>query len=119
MRARARQFVGARRELGKGDRIAMSNQGAEAARLAEEKARLDGTEEPDLKQLAEAEVEAEKALKEMERQGGGDSTLSKYFREMAGHRVLTPQEEIEAAQEVERLEIAYWEALFSYAPAFE
>jgi RNA polymerase primary sigma factor len=97
----------------------MANQGAEAARLAEEKARLDGTDEPDLKQLAEAEVEAEKALKEMERQGGGDSTLSKYFREMAYHRVLTPQEEIEAAQEVERLEIAYWEALFSYAPAFE
>jgi RNA polymerase primary sigma factor len=93
---------------------------AEAARrMSEDKARLDGTEEPDLKQLAEAEAEAEKALKEMERQGGGDSTLSKYFREMANHRVLTPQEEIEAAQEVERLEIAYWEALFSYAPAFE
>ncbi len=84
-----------------------------------DKSRLDGTEEPDVKQLAEAEAEAEKALKEMERQGGGDSTLSKYFREMAHHRVLTPQEEIEAAQEVERLEIGYWEALFSYPPAFE
>lgn len=75
--------------------------------------------EPSKKQLAEAQAEAEKALKEMERQGGGDSTLSKYFREMANHRVLTPQEEIEAAQEVERLEIGYWEALFSYPPAFE
>jgi RNA polymerase primary sigma factor len=83
------------------------------------KSRIDGTAEPDKKQLAEAEAEAKKALKEFERQGGGDSTLSKYFREMAHHRVLTPQEEIEAAQEVERLEIGYWEALFAYPPAFE
>ncbi|MGF1467796.1 MAG: RNA polymerase sigma factor RpoD/SigA [Sandaracinaceae bacterium] len=82
-------------------------------------ARADGSVEPNKKQLAEAQAEAEKALKEMERQGGGDSTLSKYFREMAHHRVLTPQEEVEAAQEVERLEIGYWQALFSYAPAYE
>ncbi len=81
--------------------------------------RLDGTSEPDKKELADAAAEARKALKEFERQGGGDSTLSKYFREMAHHRVLTPQEEIEAAQEVERLEIGYWERLFAYAPAFE
>lgn len=77
------------------------------------------SEEPSQEQLAEAQAEAEKALKEMERQGGGDSTLSRYFREMAGHRVLTPQEEVEAAKEVERLEIAYWEALLAYPPAFE
>ncbi|MCZ7678547.1 MAG: hypothetical protein M5U28_07140 [Sandaracinaceae bacterium] len=73
----------------------MANEAAEAVHNGSllDKSRLDGTEEPDIKQLAEAEAEAEKALKEMERQGGGDSTLSKYFREMAGHRVLTPQEE--------------------------
>ena len=76
-------------------------------------------DEPNPEQLAEAQAEAEKALKEMERQGGGDSTLSRYFREMASHRVLTPQEEIEAAKEVERLEIGYWEALLSYPPALE
>jgi RNA polymerase primary sigma factor len=75
--------------------------------------------EPSMEALAEAQAEAEKALKEMERQGGGDSTLSRYFREMAGHRVLTPQEEIEAAKEVERLEIGYWEALFSMPAAIE
>jgi len=91
----------------------MAAEKAEAAREPEEPNEdaevtidLDDTEEPDGKQLAEAQAEAEKALREMERQGGGDSTLSKYFREMASHRVLTPQEEIEAAQEVERLEIA-------------
>ncbi|MCA9535073.1 MAG: sigma-70 family RNA polymerase sigma factor [Myxococcales bacterium] len=85
----------------------------------ESKTRIDGTPDPDSFQLKEAEEEARKALKEFERQGGGDSTLSKYFREMAHHRVLTPQEEITAAQEVERLEIAYWEVLFSYPSAFE
>jgi RNA polymerase primary sigma factor len=70
-------------------------------------------------QLERARTDAEKALKELERQGAGDSTLSRYFREMASHRVLTPQEEIEAAQLVERLEIEYWVALFSYVPCYE
>jgi RNA polymerase primary sigma factor len=77
----------------------------------------DGRVEPSGKQLAVAEKEARKALKAFERGGSGDSTLSRYFREMAGHRVLTPQEEIEAARDVERREIAYWEALFAYPPA--
>ncbi len=75
--------------------------------------------EPTREQLAKAEAEAQKALRELERQGAGDSTLSRYFREMAHHRVLTPQQEVEAAKEVERLEIAYWQALFAYPPAFE
>jgi RNA polymerase primary sigma factor len=75
--------------------------------------------EPSKEQLEKARTEAEKALKELERQGAGDSTLSRYFREMANHRVLTPQEEIEAAKEVERLEIGYWETLFTYIPCFE
>ncbi len=63
----------------------MANEAAQAVQKgsAPDKRRLDGTQEPDTKQLVEAEAEAEKALKEMERQGGGDSTLSRYFREMA------------------------------------
>ena len=76
-------------------------------------------DEPTSEQLAEAGAEAEKALKELERQGGGDSTLSRYFREMASHRVLTPQEEVEAAKKVERLEINYWKALLSYTAVLE
>jgi RNA polymerase primary sigma factor len=75
--------------------------------------------EPSKEQLEKARVDSEKALKEFERQGAGDSTLTRYFREMIGHRVLTPQEEIEAAKEVERLEIAYWEALLGYPSCFE
>jgi len=75
--------------------------------------------EPSPLQLEKAKKEAEKALKDLERQGGGDSTLSRYFREMACHRVLTPAEEVEAAQKVERLEIGFWEALFAYPACFE
>jgi RNA polymerase primary sigma factor len=67
----------------------------------------------------DTDAETETVLKALRTEAGGDSTLSKYFREMAQHRVLTPQEEVAAAQEVERLEIGYWEALFSYSPAYE
>ena len=76
-------------------------------------------EEPTGAQLAEAQREMERALKDMKNKSSGDSTLSRYFREMANHPVLTPQQEVEAAKEVERLEIGYWKALFSYAPACE
>jgi RNA polymerase primary sigma factor len=71
------------------------------------------------KAVLKKKKDAEKALKELERQGAGDSTLSRYFREMASHRVLTPQEEIDAARKVEELEIGYWKALFSYPACFE
>lgn len=81
--------------------------------------KFDGEEEPKKEQLEKARKEAEKALKELERQGAGDSTLSRYFREMAHHRVLSPAEEIEAARKVEEFEIGYWVALFSYPSCFE
>jgi RNA polymerase primary sigma factor len=58
-------------------------------------------------------------LKALGREASSDSTLSKYFREMAQHAVLTPEEEVTIAQEVERLEIGFWEALFAYPPALE
>jgi RNA polymerase primary sigma factor len=67
----------------------------------------------------DTDSDTETVLKALRNEATGDSTLSKYFREMAQHRVLTPQEEVAAAQEVERLEIAYWEALFAYSPAYE
>lgn len=68
---------------------------------------------------AGSKVQPDKVLKALRRESAGDSTLSRYFTEMAQHRVLSPQEEVEAAQEVQRLEIAYWGALLSYMPAFE
>ncbi len=83
------------------------------------KAGAGSVEEPTKQEVGEAANDAEKTIKEMTRQGGGDSTLSHYFREMASHRVLQPSEEIGAAKEVERLEIDYWRVLFSYTPALE
>jgi RNA polymerase primary sigma factor len=66
-----------------------------------------------------AQNDTDPLLRALGRESSGDSTLSKYFREMARHRVLTPQEEVEAAKDVERLEIAFWGALLSYPPAYE
>jgi len=74
--------------------------------------------EPSVKELKKAATEASKAVKSFERSGSGDSTLSRYFREMAGHQVLSPQQEVDAARDVEQKEIAYWEALFAYPAAF-
>jgi RNA polymerase primary sigma factor len=49
----------------------------------------------------------------------GDSTLSRYFREMATHQVMGPEEELQAAQRVEEAEIDHWTALLSYLPLSE
>ena len=38
-------------------------------------------------------------------EGGGDSMLARYFREMATHPVMGPEEELETAVEVERAEV--------------
>jgi RNA polymerase primary sigma factor len=48
--------------------------------------------------------------------GGGDSMLSRYFREMATHHVMGPQEELQTAIEVEQGEIDHWVAIFSCLP---
>lgn len=68
---------------------------------------------------AGSKAQPDKVLKALRRESAGDSTLSRYFTEMAQHRVLSPQEEVEAAQEVQRLEVGYWVALLAYMPAFE
>jgi RNA polymerase primary sigma factor len=52
-------------------------------------------------------------------EGGGDSVLARYFREMAAHPVMGPEDEIRAAQAVERAELEYWNAIFAYVPAAE
>ena len=76
-------------------------------------------EEPTSEQLAEAGAEAEKALKELERQGSSDSTLSRYFREMATHSVMGQEEELGTAVEVERAEVEHWCAILAFLPAAE
>jgi RNA polymerase primary sigma factor len=49
----------------------------------------------------------------------GDSTLSRYFREMATHQVMGPDEELRAAQGVEEAETDHWAALLAYLPLAE
>ncbi len=83
----------------------------------------------ELLESAEFELPDETALSSMEEErvsdaraeekATGDTMLSRYFRDMATHRVLRPDEEVEAAKRVEELERKYWTALFAYAPAFE
>jgi RNA polymerase primary sigma factor len=48
---------------------------------------------------------------------GGDSVLSRYFREMATHQVMGAEEELQAAERVEATEVAMWQALLGYMPA--
>ncbi|HEX3596345.1 MAG TPA: sigma-70 family RNA polymerase sigma factor [Polyangiaceae bacterium] len=49
----------------------------------------------------------------------GDSTLSRYFREMATHQVMGPDEELQAAQRVEEAEVDHWAAILAYLPLAE
>ncbi|HEX2881962.1 MAG TPA: hypothetical protein VHO25_20730, partial [Polyangiaceae bacterium] len=49
----------------------------------------------------------------------GDTMLSRYFREMASHQVMGPDEELETAQAVEQAEVAVWVALLAYLPVAE
>lgn len=60
----------------------------------------------------------ERELKDIE-EGGGDSMLARYFRDMALHPVMGPDEELDTARLVERTEIDHWVALLSYLPAAE
>jgi hypothetical protein len=48
-----------------------------------------------------------------------DSMLSRYFRDMATHQVMGPDEELTAAQAVEQAEIHHWAALLGYVPTAE
>jgi RNA polymerase primary sigma factor len=45
-----------------------------------------------------------------------DSMLSRYFRDMATHQVMGPDEELQTAQAVEKTEVEHWVALLSYPP---
>jgi RNA polymerase primary sigma factor len=51
--------------------------------------------------------------------GGGDSMLARYFREMATHNVMGQAEELQRAVEVEQAEIDHWVAILSYVPCAE
>jgi RNA polymerase primary sigma factor len=54
--------------------------------------------------------------KEIE-EGGGDSMLARYFREMATHPVMGPEEELQTAVDVEKAEVDHWAAILAYHAA--
>ncbi len=73
-------------------------------------------------QLAElqrpAPANREPGPKEVE-EGGGDSMLGRYFRDMAIHPVMAQDEELSTAREVEQTEIALWVAMLASTVAAE
>jgi RNA polymerase primary sigma factor len=86
---------------------------------ADELAESAEVELPDEATLAALESKAESSSARAEDKASGDTMLSRYFRDMATHRVLRPEEEVEAAKAVEDLERKYWVALFAYPAALE
>ena len=52
-------------------------------------------------------------------EGGGDTMLARYFREMATHPVMGQEEELGTAVDVESAEVEHWCAILSYLPAAE
>ncbi|MGH7437755.1 MAG: sigma-70 family RNA polymerase sigma factor, partial [Polyangiaceae bacterium] len=50
-------------------------------------------------------------------EGGGDSMLARYFREMATHSVMGAEEELETAVGVENAEVTHWAAILAFYPA--
>jgi RNA polymerase primary sigma factor len=82
-------------------------------------------------EMTEVEVEAEPlstSLMPSEREpaatkgveeGSGDSTLARYFRDMALHEVMGPDEELKTAIEVENSEVEHWSAMLSFLPSVE
>lgn len=52
-------------------------------------------------------------------ESAGDSMLSRYFRDMASHQVMGPDEELDAAQKVELAEVDHWVAMLSFVPVAE
>jgi RNA polymerase primary sigma factor len=65
-----------------------------------------------------APANRETEMKDVE-EGGGDSMLARYFRDMAVHPVMGQDEELATAREVEQTEIALWVAMLGHLPAAE
>jgi RNA polymerase primary sigma factor len=73
----------------------------------------------DVETAEDAEEERPPVKERAMEEGSGDSMLARYFREMATHVVMGPEEELETAVEVEVAEVSHWVAIFSYLPAAE
>jgi RNA polymerase primary sigma factor len=79
-------------------------------------------EEFDFEDVPDVEAEDEPrppTAKTKAEEGGGDSMLARYFREMATHPVMGPEEELGTAVDVEKAEVEHWCAILGYLPAAE
>jgi RNA polymerase primary sigma factor len=104
-------------------------EGEEAVEVVEEES-SGGTEETgDLALLEDDyEIETEVVVPETEdvdeprepkaeqEESSGDSMLSRYFREMATHPVMGPEEELETAEHVEQAEVDHWVTILAFLP---
>ena len=68
---------------------------------------------------ADADEPRRPAAKAKAEEGGGDSMLARYFREMATHPVMGQEEELGTAVDVERAEVEHWCAILAFVPAAE
>jgi RNA polymerase primary sigma factor len=78
-------------------------------------------EEFDFEDTAEAEADDRPPtpVKAKADEGGGDSMLARYFREMATHPVMGQEEELGTAVDVEKAEVEHWCAILAFIPAAE
>ena len=65
----------------------------------------------------ETSVRASSIVPSRREDEGGDSILTRYFREMATHQVMGAEEELEAAERVEKTEVDLWKQILAYLPA--
>ncbi len=70
-------------------------------------------------EAVEAAPHAEAPAPAKVRDDAEGNTLARYFREMAVHDVLLPEEEVRASKEIEELEIQHWERILCFAPTLE
>lgn len=76
-----------------------------------------GTSRPVGQTAARASSRASNIVPARREEEGGDSILSRYFRDMSNHQVMGADEELKAAESVEASEVATWRQLLSYMPA--
>ena len=69
--------------------------------------------DPEAEAPARPKTPSDKEIEE----GGGDSMLARYFREMATHPVMGPEEELRTAMEVEHAEVDHWLAILAFQPS--
>jgi RNA polymerase primary sigma factor len=79
------------------------------------------TEPPQGETTALASVAPEPSPQDLRaiEEGGGDSMLARYFRDMAAHQVMGPDEELQTAKAVEQAEVDHWVALLSFVSISE